>query len=388
MMSIRTLRFALSLALALVAVIAGPTRAGDLNPPAGAVTATMKPLNQIEPRTAINATNTPSFGSAQFAIQQPGSYYLTENVTGVSGQFGILVGADDVTIDLNGFELTGVPGTLSGIYVDPGIRCVIRNGSLRNWGANGIYGLRAGCVVEDVGVIGCGANGMYLGNDGRATRCMAELNSGHGITVANGCLIDHCVANQNGVGFGKDGINAGDRCLVTDCVANQNGAAGISVNHGGRVVDCQASQNVNGITTYSTGLVSGCLAHLNTADGIRAGQRTTVRDCESAGNADDGIQTEEHCVIQRNTCQSNGPLASGAGIYVPADSCQIEDNRLNSNRYGILVPGTTLKNFIVRNAARSNTTNYSISGANDVAPIITNPGTTFTGATPWSNFAY
>ena len=32
--------------------------AGDLNPPAGPILPTMKPLDQVEPRTAINATNT------------------------------------------------------------------------------------------------------------------------------------------------------------------------------------------------------------------------------------------------------------------------------------------------------------------------------------------
>src|SRR5688572_7177275 len=79
---------------------------GSLTPP-GPPAPSMKTLAQIEPRTAISAL--------PFTINQSGSYYLTTNLTGVSGQSGITVAAHNVTVDLGGFELAGVPNSASEI---------------------------------------------------------------------------------------------------------------------------------------------------------------------------------------------------------------------------------------------------------------------------------
>src|ERR1051325_5982475 len=76
---------------------------GNLAPP-GAPAPTMKSLAQIEPRTPIS--------SLPFSITQPGSYYLSGNLTGTTG---ITIAASGVTLDLNGFELVGGAG--SGILV-------------------------------------------------------------------------------------------------------------------------------------------------------------------------------------------------------------------------------------------------------------------------------
>src|SRR4051794_22926117 len=80
---------------------------GDLNPPPGPPAPTMKSLDQIEPRTPIDATHTPGDAANTFIISAPGSYYLTGNLTGVSGQTGICIASNDVTLDLGGFVLAG-----------------------------------------------------------------------------------------------------------------------------------------------------------------------------------------------------------------------------------------------------------------------------------------
>src|SRR5690349_6124499 len=90
----------------LVSVGAVMVTAGPLTPPAGPVASSYKTLSEVEPRIAINAANTPNLGfNAVYTIAQPGSYYLAGNLTGQSGNVGILVIASNVTIDLRGYTL-------------------------------------------------------------------------------------------------------------------------------------------------------------------------------------------------------------------------------------------------------------------------------------------
>ena len=103
--------------------------AGPIAPPAGPVAPTHKTLTDVEPRTALSVANTP--GNAQFVyiIDQPGSYYLADNLIGVPGKRGIWVLAKDVTLDLNGFTIDGTNGAGDGIQGDADSdRTVIKNG--------------------------------------------------------------------------------------------------------------------------------------------------------------------------------------------------------------------------------------------------------------------
>ena len=77
------------LALAGLALVATPALAGSLNPPAGPVAATVKPIAEAEPRIMLSATNTPPDANSIFHISQPGSYYLGANVLGAASKNGI-----------------------------------------------------------------------------------------------------------------------------------------------------------------------------------------------------------------------------------------------------------------------------------------------------------
>ena len=73
---------------------------GPLNPPAGAPVPSMKTLDQIEARTAIE--------SLPYTISTSGSYYLAKNLqfAATSGD-AISITAPNVTLDLNGFTISG-----------------------------------------------------------------------------------------------------------------------------------------------------------------------------------------------------------------------------------------------------------------------------------------
>jgi hypothetical protein len=115
------------------------THAGPLDPPSGVIAPTYKTLGEVEPRTAINAENTPGNATCLFQITKPGSYYLTGNVLGAAGKDGIAIAASSVTIDLMGFTLEGVGGSLDGINTTAvQSEITIRNGVVMNWGANGV----------------------------------------------------------------------------------------------------------------------------------------------------------------------------------------------------------------------------------------------------------
>lgn len=83
-----------------------------LNPPAP----TMKKLDELEPRTNLQATPAPagvdtSNASFHYVINQPGSYYLSANLA-VTKAHGIQINAAGVTLDLNGFEIARESGTI------------------------------------------------------------------------------------------------------------------------------------------------------------------------------------------------------------------------------------------------------------------------------------
>src|SRR5690242_16063675 len=99
----RIIKTILMLAMCVVSSAFGQ---GALTPP-GVPAPMMKSLDQIEPRTPVDATHTPGNSFEGFIISQPGSYYLTTNILGSSGKDGIEIATNNVSLDLNGFALLG-----------------------------------------------------------------------------------------------------------------------------------------------------------------------------------------------------------------------------------------------------------------------------------------
>lgn len=320
-----------SLVLPAAAVLAATAAGfgGPLDPPAGPITPTYKTLTEVEPRTVINDINTPGDADSIYRITQPGSYYLAGNVAGVVAKRGIEIASDGVTIDLMGFDLSGVAGSLDGIATTlSSLSSVsIRNGSVRNWGGRGIdlrtQGVRGGSLL-DIRAIANGAGGLAVSHAFSVVRCSAFMNTG-------------------------DGINGGFTSTVSDCSAWFNTG--------------------NGFWLGDTVTITNCAADSNQQNGIFAGNGCTVSACSSRLNLLNGIRVNGHCIILNNTCINNGVAASdGAGIHVVFEESRIEGNHCTDGDRGIDVDGPG--NMIIRNTCANNTVDFAIAANNIYGPII------------------
>lgn len=362
-----------SVTLAAVVVVAGP-----LNPPAGPVTSTYKTLSEVEPRIAINATNTPGTASSLFRISQPGSYYLTGNITGVSGRVGIEIASDGVTIDLNGFALLGVGGSLDGILAPNPVRAVsIRNGTVRGWGGDGIdlFNNVTGGSIEHVHAFGNLASGIRVGSSFVISNSSSVSNSQNGFVAVNSVSISHCTASSNlGNGF--------------------------SLNANGTASDCVAFSNTgSGFTAGSGSNLSFCVARNNQGQGFDLATSCTIAHCNATANNLNGIRVSSGCVVRNNNCDSNGLGESvGAGVLASGVENRIEANHCSISDRGIEV--TNAANLIFGNTCRGNTTNYAIAANNRYGPILNIPASgtaavngssaasTLTTTDPFANFSY
>jgi parallel beta-helix repeat protein len=285
-------------ALCASAVNILPASAGELNPPPGPVFPTPGP----EPRTAVNAANTPGDADSLFRITQPGSYYLEANIAGVAGRHGVEIAASGVTLDLNGFDLVGVPGSLDGVNVSllNSVNVNVRNGSLRSWGGSGVN------------------------------------------------LTDAATSGTN----------------LADLVATQNGSAGIRMGFGGTITRCTAYNNTGiGFAGAAGTVITECAANSNGSHGITTGSGCTISRCSARSNAGDGINVFGSCLILNNACSNNGAgAATGAGIHALTNDNRIEGNVCTGGDLGIVVDAAG--NFITRNICSGATTNWNLAAGN------------------------
>lgn len=76
--------------------------------------------------------------SMPYTITKSGSYIINKNFW--TGNHGVIVKANNVTIDLNGYTISGNgKGIHHGIYMNGRTNVEIRNGTVKNFGGNGIY---------------------------------------------------------------------------------------------------------------------------------------------------------------------------------------------------------------------------------------------------------
>ncbi len=356
-------------ALLSVVLLAGSATflvAGPLTPPGGPVTGTYKTLSEVEPAIAINAVNTPGDVDSVYRITQPGSYYLTGNIVGASGKYCIKILADDVTIDLGGFVVSGHAASIGGIYGE-GVRrnVTIRNGTVRGVG-NGsgiIFSLSNSrwWRVEDVSAMENSGAGIRVPNSSTVERCRAAQNGGAGIHTSSSCIVRNSVSEVN---LG-DGVRLASHCTVEGTNVSLNSGAGFNGQGDGvAIIGCTSSSNTGaGISVLNGARVVDCAVRSNGGDGIVLSTAGIVEGNTVTFSGGHGISVHSNCIVRTNTVASNGQATEGAGVFTAGFRNRIEENLSNQNDVGYRA--TASLNFIARNIAGSNTTlNWDIAAGN------------------------
>jgi hypothetical protein len=151
--------------------------------------------------------------SIPYTITQPGYYYLTGDLRATSsGQNGIAVQAQDVTIDLKGYSLVGHSGTGTGIDGSFYRNLIVENGRVDEWNTG---------IVAD-----------------RADRILGITLYFNGVAIsANQVTIEDCTIKEGGGGI------AAERSVVRGCTIMDVAGNGIAVGSGSLIEDNQIDTN-------------------------------------------------------------------------------------------------------------------------------------------------
>ena len=191
----------------------------------------------------VNHATVLAFGGYPYTITQPGSYRLSGNLAVPAGANGILIATDNVTIDLNGFAITGSSvapghGIVAGtdVPVQGYYNITVRNGTIERMGQDGIHLLGDNILVEYVRARNNALSGIVVRSPG-------NVNPVPGMIPQRSLILRHnTIGHHSSYGFKTFGGLITEN-TVTDCVP------GIAVLAGGGVV----TRNL--VSDSSTGLL-------------------------------------------------------------------------------------------------------------------------------------
>jgi hypothetical protein len=239
--------------------------------------------------------------SLPYEINTPGVYYLAGDLSYAGDNFfGIIINADNVTLDLMGFTLayTGT-GTLKyGIWMWGRKNVEIRNGTVRGWHT------------------GIGEDYYNLPVGHRVINIRAEEN-GIGVSLrGNGHLIQGCTVSSSLPGTSGLSIDNGTG-IITGCVVKNFGGHGIFGGSGGGTV-------ISGNVVVGNA-ESGCVGILSSG-GLVMGNE--VSNC-----GDKGIWIQGPTSLIGNSVNTSGSSQTGIFILNPSHPTLLDQNT-------VMGPGT------------------------------------------------
>lgn len=211
------------------------TAAGSLTPP-GPPAPLYKTLDQVEPRAEVRASGEVV---APIVISAAGSYYLGADVVAIPDHPAIRITASNVTLDLNGFTVSGnlEVNDGDGIRIE-GANVTVRNGTVRNADGDGINCPNGGPITL--------INVNAVNNADAGASCSAMRVSGGEFS------------NNGSTGVG------GLKVLIADVRAVGNGGSGIVLGSGSAASRSMSDNNQVGFNcTQGTGLVTQSIAKFN-----------------------------------------------------------------------------------------------------------------------------
>lgn len=357
-------------ALLAAASITALVTAGPLDPPAGPITPAYKTLDQVEPRTPLSAQTTPGNATALYIITQPGSYYLTGNVTVANNVAAIRIAADNVQVDLSGFTVArsgSGPSTQSLITTNSGFdsNTTVRNGTVSNSGLHGVA-LGGFAHVDHLRVLNSAQDGIITTSRSTITDCTVEVAGARGVAASSECIVERNLVSATGA----YGIEALDNSRVQNCTVRSAVQAAIHI--GNQV-------HVRGCSIYDASTI-GIDAFLNTVNQV-------IQDNTIYYAPGGGVRVYHYATVARNTLQN--PTNAGPCIIVMKHGNRIEANSCHGGSDAVKIDPAAANNLVIGNfsinAAVGNGFANVALATNVVGPVHATQGTIST-SNPWANF--
>lgn len=278
-------------------------------------------------------------------ITNSGSYRLTSDLDVTEADDapntdGILVNVSDVSLDLNGFSISGPvscdstpatscsnTGSGNGVSVDFSANptpqdVTLRNGTIRGMGNNGI-GLPEGSRVINVHAVENGDVGMRIDSSGSIRDIVARRNGSSGIHIGPSST----AVNIHSAGNGHDGASVGEDSLIShsaflqnrahgvfgstnitvrDSAISGNGFAGVDLSSGNSVLDSEVNNNGGaGVTGGNQMIIENTASRGNASHGIIVGQGSVIRGGQVSNNGADGINATAQITIENTVSENN-----------------------------------------------------------------------------------
>lgn len=347
----------------------------------GTLTVDLESLND-DPRTPISAI--------PLTINQPGSYYLTQNLTNTTTNGdGIRIDVDDVTLDLNGYTLSGGTGSSDDGIVVLGSHenIYIKNGTVRDWNGDGINALNADAsIFENLHAENNGGDGVVADFGAIILNCTSSGNGLDGLEGDDGTIIKNSTASGND----DNGIQTSEGSIAIGNSSANNGTDGVDIAAGSVAVNNSASGNV----TFGFDLALGSLAHNNSAyangsNGFDIASASQIMGNSAKANgfgytststsSREGYRTFANAYLINNVAEGN----SEDGFHIASTDTYLDGNYAFGNgEYGIIA--TSSGSFFISHSAAGNTTGqFSIVTTSAYGQILTGTATT---DQPFANF--
>lgn len=316
--------------------------------------------------TSITQTDIP------LTITASGTYCLTENVSTVTPNTAITIDADDVTIDLSNFAVSGGSNTIViaggrrntmlcngviqnatpdgtangyGVFVPNGLRVVLKNITLRG----NLVGLLVR-FTEDITLDSC----SVLENTGAGIVFTASINGEINNTLVhnNSFVSDFEIPGV--------GVQPSSACAILNSLNFRINNSNFSINS-----SSGGAWNVVSILGSANCIFTQCIANNNTgtADGFAflSSDNCLSQNCNSNNNSRGFVANASDRIILDNSVASANAV-DGFLLDNSANSCLVECTAKNNTQRGFLVTNTTNNSFVRSCIALSNpTAGYEVS---------------------------